>query len=307
MKKTFCYIFVLLCGLCFAFAAQGQNADDWNDEETVETDVPKEMDFSRPKMFSAPKYFGKSKKEYARTQYLMIEYPWTKIQNATLEVRIIGPEAEKQPQFCKPVYLMNVYGTLEKIDKDILNKKLGTPSTRDNIEYSIALFHEYSLPEPESLELATIKPVAGARADYFHMVYKNPDTNELETTLIFHDISQWAVDSERLALVLCGKAIKDAEGKNIKEIEFEKPCKIKLWLLRDDYVVWEETFQWPGTKKETSQKPSAKKAAPKFDDDDEDPRQAAKKMENIDKSQKNEDQPEDAGDDADFEGFGDDF
>lgn len=308
MKKNICCIFAILFGLSFFVSAQGQDLNGWNDEETVEANAPDELDVSRPKLFSAAKCLDRSKKGYAFRQYLMIEYPWSKIQNATLEVRIIGPEAEKQPQFCKPVYFKTVYGQLEQIDKDITNKKIGNPRFRNNIEYTQALFHEFGLPEPESCELATIMPVAGARADYFHIVLKNPDTNELETTLVFHDLSQWAADPERLALQLCGKPIRDAEGKRVKEIEFENPCKIKIWLLHDDFVVWEETFQWPGTKKKTSDKSTKQKAAQKFnDDDDEDPRLAAKKMEKAEKTQKNEEQADDAGDDADFDGFGDDF
>ena len=309
MKKTFCYIYSLLLGMSFVFLAQGQDFDGWKEEEAVESDVQEEMDFSRPKMFSATKCLGKTKKGYALKRYLMIEYPWTKIQNASLEIRIVGPEAEKQPQFCKPVYFKSIFGKLERIDKDIFNKKIGNPRYRNNIEYSIDLFHEYGLPEPKSFELETIKPVAGVRADFFHMVFKNPDTGELETTLVFHDLSQWAVDNERLALVLIGKAITDAEGKTIKEFEFESPCKIKIWLLHDDYVVWEETFQWPGTKKDSSKKSVSKKTAPKGADDDEDPRQAAKKMEKEvkEETQENEDQAEDAEGDANFEEFGDDF
>lgn len=306
MKKTFCYIFILLCGLSLNLAAQEQNVDDWNDEETEESDVLDEPDVSRPKLFSDVKCLGKTKKGYVSKRYLMIEYPWSKIGNATLEVRIIGPEAEKQSQFCKPVYFMSIYGKLERIDKDILNKKTGNPRFSNDIEYERALFHEYGLPEPESLELETIKPVAGARADFFHMVLKNPETNELETTLVFHDLTQWAIDGDRLALELRGKGITDAEGKKIKEIEFEKPCKIKVWLLRDDYVVWEQTFQWPGTRKEAASKSSGKKNVAKFDDDDEDPRQTAKKMEKSDKNQNVEEENQE-NDDADFEGFGEDF
>ena len=309
MKKTFCYIYSLLLAMSFVFLAQGQDFDGWNDEEAVESENQDEPSVSRPKMFSATKCLGKTKNGYALKRYLMIEYPWSKIQNATLEVRIIGPEAEKQPQFCKPVYFKSIFEKLERIDKDIFNKKIGNPSFRDDIEYSIDLFHEYGLPEPKSFELQTIKPVAGARADFFHMIFKNPDTSELETTLVFHDLSQWAVDSERLALVLTGKPITDAEGKNVKELEFENPCKIKIWLLHDDYVVWEETFQWPGTNKDSPKKSVRKKTAVKDADDDEDPRQAAKKMENKAKeeTQENEDQADNADDDANFEEFGDDF
>ncbi len=313
MKTFFCYIFAILLSLSFAIEVQAQqNFTEEYEEDAIEANDFAELDVSRPKLFSAVKCLGKIKNGYAGKRYLMIEYPWSVIQNATLEVRIIGPEAEKQPQFCTPVYFKSIYGKLERIDEDIFNKKLGDPRCRNDIEYPRALFHEYGLPEPESLELDTIKPVAGARADYFHMVRENPDTKELETTLIFHDLEQWAVDKERLAIELLGKAITDAEGKKIKEIEFEKPCTIKIWLLHDDYVVWEETFQWPGTEKDKSKKSASKKKAPvQFDDEDEDPRQAAKKMENANKNQNNNannnQQSGDAEDEVDFGGFGDDF
>lgn len=311
MKKTFCFIFALLCGLSVVFSAQAQNIGDWNDEEVEEADdanVLDQPDVSRPKMFSALKHLGRSKSGNSGKRYLMIEYPWSKIGNASLEVRIIGPEAEKQSQFCKPVYFMSKYGKLKEIDKDIVNKRFVKPHFRNDIEYLRDLFHEYGLPEPESLELLTVKPVAGARADYFYMVLKNPETSEYETTLIFHDLNQWAVDSERLAIELRGKAITDAEGKKIKEIEFDKPCKIMVWLLRDDYVVWAEKFQWPGVENDKPKKSASKGSVPKFDDDDdEDPRQTAKKMEKADKNKNDADEPENAGDDADFDSFGDDF
>ena len=310
MKKSFFYIFAIFLSLSFAYLVQAQDvagAYEYSAEEESGNAAP---DASRPKLFSATKCLGKTKNGYAVKRYLMIEYPWTVIQNATLEIRIIGPEAEKQPQFCNPVYFMSIYGKLDQIDKDIFNKKTGNPRYRNNIEYPLLLFHTYGLPEPESVELATIKPVSGASADFFHFVFVNPDTKELEKTLIFHDLSQWAVDDGRLALELRGKAISDTEGKKVKEIEFEKPCKIKIWLLHDDYVVWEETFQWQGTELDKPKKSGGKKAAAQFDDD-EDPRQEAKKMENIDKNQdKNaadDVSEDDEDDDAGFDGFGDDF
>ena len=317
MKKSFCYIFAILWSLSLALTVQAQDFLGEYEEDAEETNNSAAPDVSRPKLFSAVKCLGKSQNGYAVKRYLMIDYPWSVIQNATLEIRIIGPEAEKQPQFCNPVYFMSIYGKLEQIDKDIFNKKLRNPRYSNNIEYPLLLFHEYGLPEPESLTLATIKPVSGARADFFHLRLVNPDTKEMETTLIFHDLTQWAVDSGRLVLELQGKSISDAEGKKITEIEFEKPCKIKIWLLHDDYIVWEETFQWPGTESDKPKKSAGKKAAAQFDDDDEDPRQAAKKMETKDKQDKNdqedasEDNPfEDGGDDGgdtNFDGFGDDF
>ena len=314
MKKSFFYIFAILLSLSFAYLSQAQDVAGMYEDGAEEANGFTTPDASRPKLFSATKCLGKSKNGYAVKRYLMIEYPWTEIQNATLEIRIIGPEAEKQPQFCNPVFFKSIYGKLDQIDKDVFNKKTGNPRYRNNIEYPLLLFHTYGLPEPESVELATIKPVSGASADFFHFAFVNPDTKELETTLIFHDLSQWAVDNGRLALELRGKSISDAEGKKIKEIEFEKPCKIKIWLLHDDYVVWEETFQWPGTEMDKPKKSGGKKASAQFDDD-EDPRQEAKKMEDINKNQdKNaadddaDDVPEDdAGDDSGFDGFGDDF
>lgn len=312
MIKSFYYIFAILLSLSFVFAAQGQDFIAEYEESAPETSDSDEPDPARPKIFSGVKCLGKTKNGYALKRYLMIEYPWSLIQNASLEIRIIGPEAEKQPQFCNPVYFMSKFATLERIDKDIFNKKIGNPRFRNDIEYAKALFNEFGLPEPESMELATVKPVAGARADYFHMVFKNLDTNELETTLVFHDLDQWAVDKGRLALELNGKPITDAEGKKVKEIEFAKPCKIKIWLLHDDIVVWEETFQWPGSDKDKPQKSASNKSGPKIDndDDDEDPRLAAKKMENANKSQKNEEQPDQSENDdggADFDGFESDF
>lgn len=313
MNKSFCYIFAILLSLSFAFTVQAQDFAGGYEEDAEEANDSKEFDASRPKLFSAVKCLGKSQNGYAVNRYLMIDYPWSVIQNATLEVRIIGPEAEKQPQFSNPVYFMSIYGKLEQIDKDIFNKKLGNPRFSNNIEYSQALFHEYGLPEPKSLTLATIKPVSGARADFFHLRLENPDTNEMETTLIFHDLTQWAVDKGRLALELRGKSITDAEGKKITEIEFEKPCKIKIWLLHDDYIVWEETFQWPGTEADNPKKSARKKAAEQFDDD-EDPRQTAKKMEKAENKQDKDAQEDNSfedggadGGDANFDGFGDDF
>lgn len=306
MIKSFCYIFAILLSLNFALMIQAQDFEGQFEDNALEAKDSSEPDASRPKIFSATKCLGRSRTGYAQKRYLMIEYPWEIIQNATLEIRIIGPEAEKQPQFSNPLYFMSIYGKLEQIDKDIFNKKTGDPRYRNNIEYPRLLFHTYELPEPESVVLATIKPVAGARADFFHVVLANPDTNELETTLVFHDLTQWAVDKGRLALELRGKSIFDAEGKKIKEIEFEKPCKIKIWLLHDDYIVWEETFQWPGTEKDKPKKSAEKNAAAQFDND-EDPRQTAKKMEKSANNQDNAAPKDEADNDMNVDDFGDDF
>lgn len=306
MRKYFCFIFTILISSSFAITTLAQDFAGENEDTAIESSDSREQDVSRPKIFSVEKCLGKGKKGAAFKQYLMIEYPWSKITNATLEVRIVGPEAEKQPQFCKPVYFKTIYGKLDRIDQDIFNKKIGNQLFANDIEYSKSLFHEYGLPEPESIYLSTVKPPAGARADYFYMVLLNPDINELETTLIFHDLEQWAVDSGRLAIELRGKIVSDnMNNKSDKYVEFERPCSIKIWLLSDDVVVWEETFKWPGVKKNTSQKASGKKMGSEFDDD-EDPRQTAKKMEEANKAQKKNEQPEES-EDEDFEGFGDEF
>ncbi|MBR0238065.1 MAG: hypothetical protein IJQ39_08245 [Thermoguttaceae bacterium] len=307
MRKHICFIFAILLSSSFALTTPAQDFVGENEDNAVESGASIEPDVSRPKIFSAEKCLGKGKKGATFKQYLMIEYPWSKITNATLEVRIIGPEAEKQPQFCRPVFFKAIYGKLERIDQDISNKKIGNQRFANDIEYPKSLFHEYGLPEPESIFLSTIKPPAGARADYFYMVLINPDINERETTLVFHDLEQWAVDSGRLAIELHGKKVSDnMNDKSDKYVEFEKPCTIKIWLLSDDVVVWEETFKWSGVKNNTSAKASDKKTASEFDDD-EDPRQSAKKMEEANKAQKkNEQQPEET-EDEDFEGFGDEF
>lgn len=308
MRKLKFIIFTILLCLPVAFTAHAQEFAGESEDVAIESNDSTEQDVSRPKLYTAQKCLGKGKKGSASKQYLMIEYPWSKISNATLEIRIIGPEAEKQPQFCKPVYFKAIYGKLEKIDQDIFNKKIGNQRFANDIEYSKSLFHEYGLPEPESIFLSTIKPPAGARADYFYMVLLNPDINELETTLVFHDLEQWAVDSGRLAIELRGKKVSDnMNDKSEKYVEFEKPCSIKIWLLSDDVVVWEETFKWPGIKKDISKKASNKKAVSEFDDD-EDPRQSAKKMEEADNAQKeNDQQTDEAEEDMNFDGFGDDF
>ena len=281
--------------------AQGQDFEDFAlDVDKPEVKNTDEFDLSRPKIYTATKCIGKDKSGYRVKRYLMIEYPWDKIKNSSLEVRIIGPEAEKQPQFCKPVFFMSKYGKLDRISNDIFYKRLNRLGYRDNLEYPTLLFHEHGLPEPE-LVLATIKPLVGARADFFHFILRNPETHEFETTLIFHDLEQWSADKERLVIELRGKRQLDDRT----QIEFEKPCKIMLWLLRDDYVVWEETFLWPGTEKDNPKKDTKKKSSNTVKDKDEDPRDEAKKLET--EAKNTTDSPEETDDGDGFGGFDEDF
>lgn len=305
MRKLIFFIFTILLSSSFALTTLAQDLAGEFEEDAVESIDSMEQIVSRPKIFTVEKCLGRNKKGTAIKKYLMIQYPWSKISNATLEVRIIGPEAAKQPQFCNPVFFKKIYGKLERIDKDIFNKKIGNRRYANDIKYSNDLFHEHGLPEPENIYLGTVKPPAGARADYFYMVLRNPETYELETTLIFHDLEQWAVDSERLAIELKGEPIiKITKDESEKYMEFDKPCSIKLWLLSDGFVVWEETYQWQGAKYHISQKASGKKAISEFDDD-EDPQDSARKMEEANNAQPQQDDDEEA---TDFEDdFGGDF
>ena len=98
MKKSFFFFNSILLSLSVANLVQAQDISGAYEDGAAEANDSAAPDPSRPKLFSATKCLGKSKNGYAVKRYLMIEYPWTEIQNATLEIRIIGPEAEKQPQ-----------------------------------------------------------------------------------------------------------------------------------------------------------------------------------------------------------------
>jgi hypothetical protein len=53
------------------------------------------------------------------------------------------------------------------------------------------------------------------------------------TRLIFWPIQEWAVDRRTLWLELPKK-------------DFSKPCRLRVWFLREDDIVWSETIAWPG-------------------------------------------------------------
>lgn len=245
-------------------------------EETQKSEEKFGLNPHRPIVFSATKCLGKNPNGYGVKRYLFVQYPWSKIQNSSIEIRIAGKKAKETPQFCKPMYFMTQYAPIELIHEALIGKNMHDSRFVNNVEFPKSIFTELRMPEPE-LVLANIKNLSGEQGVFFHSRLANPETKELETTLIFPKLSQWAVDNDRLVLDLRGKLLEFDKGKR----EFEQPCELKIWFLKDDFVVWEQTIQWPGTEKDN---PTDKKGTKKGSQEEKDPMEEASEFEISEKS-----------------------
>ncbi len=247
-------------------------------DETTDS-APKPKDLKQPVIFSDTKCIGRNKSGYGVKRYLCIQYPWNTIRNASLEIRILDPEAIKKPEFCKPMCFMTVYGSIPQISQYIYRKKIGQVDSVNDKEFPKELFHELDLPEPE-LILSTIDNLTGTRGSFFHSKLINPETKALETTLIFPNLKEWEIDNDRLVLELRGKLLEFDKTKR----EFSQPCDLRIWLLKDDYIVWQQDYKWPGN---PEPEPAKKQANSKSEskEEDESPAEQAEAAEKDDSAE----------------------
>lgn len=163
-----------------------------------------------------------------------VSHPWKAYFQPSIEVCLLPP-SEEQPDKVRPLYFVNrflkgrmtvaVYHCLDKAD----DAPLRMPFQEADISFEI-LGNRNSLGKP-AVCVACRTPT-------------------LEKTMLpratFCFLEHWALQDRTLLL-------------DLPPDYFAAAGKLKIWLLRDDTVVWSETIRWPGLP--GAQAPEASSAA----------------------------------------------
>ena len=163
---------------------------------------------------------------------LVVNYPWKVHSRPSIEVRLVlDPRVDVRrtrplnfrPQLMKGRMTVAVYHCLDE--------SAGVPLTvsvaRGDRDFEI-IGRRNSLGKPSVCVVHQDQPDAAASG----------------TTAMFPLLKPWAVDERTLYM-------------DLPEEHFSKPGRIRVWLLREDQVIWSETTAWPGYKAEQPPKAAA--------------------------------------------------
>jgi hypothetical protein len=186
---------------------------------------------------------------------LEIQTPWTVYTKPSIELRMLAPD-EPDTQEIRPLAFVGavmkgaltnaVYKALEDVTELPLVR---TMKWRDG-EFQIAGFKNYLdrdairilyVPISTEEERAKAQEAAilsgatatAAKAADGDKKAGSDDRAKVPPRTIFYFLKSWAIDPETLRLELPAK-------------QYGKPGRLRVWFLRGDSVVWQQTVEWPG-------------------------------------------------------------
>ncbi len=171
---------------------------------------------------------------------LVVKYPWRQHRHASLEMRLLEDD-HRDPSVWKPIFFVGNF-----LNDEALKAIYYCQDAANNLPAK-ATFTKGTEKEKVDFE------VAGRRNFLDRPAVVTACESKLEgprggTRLIYWPLEDWAVNRDTLWLELPKK-------------EYTKPCRFRVWFLRDDDIVWSETFAWPGYPQK-SEPPEAPKAKP---------------------------------------------
>lgn len=175
---------------------------------------------------------------------LAIRYPWKRHARPSVEVRILE-ESEVGNRLILPLFFKHdilkggvttaVYRCQDR------SEGVAQKAVFSNDEFDFEVFgSRNSLGRPSvcivgrtKLERDRSRAVSPREDEYLSELVGEP---EPETRAAFCFLPTWAIDEQMLYLTLPSEY-------------FPKPCKIRVWLLRDKDIVWTADTTWPGAPK----------------------------------------------------------
>lgn len=191
------------------------------------------FDPKRPRILSALKYTSRQGTGYADARYLLIEYPWTKIQGASIEIRILDEKVKSRPTWCVPVYFNEIYRKNQPINDLIFMKRLPDTQAAFGSKYFNEDYMKSELLPKSELTIWSFNTMLNRKGIVAYMQRNNENTQLRETTLIYPELSDWCATPHTLCLELLGEP-------------FDEDCDIRVWLIKSNAILWEEDFVWPG-------------------------------------------------------------
>jgi hypothetical protein len=180
---------------------------------------------------------------------LVVKYPWKRHVEPSVEVRALDPSEVDNPLirpllFLRDVMKGNVTKAVYRCQLDSEDIAQTAVFSKDAMDYKI-LGARNSLGRPAvcvACKTATTRRTAkkpsepgdsAAEAVAAVEAYRPLLKREPETWAAFPLLSAWALDERTLYLQLPAEY-------------FFRPTKIRVWLLREEDIVWVATTDWPG-------------------------------------------------------------
>jgi hypothetical protein len=155
---------------------------------------------------------------------LVVDYPWRRHAEPSIEVRSLN-EDEVGKRLIYPLYFRNrimrdtVTVALYRAQDAAEDRPTTTQFTRDGIEFQV--FADYN-------SLGNVSTSVAGRTETVSL-----DKSQRSARAAFPVLDQWALNERALYL-------------EVPISHFPKPCKIRVWLLRDENIIWAEDVDWPG-------------------------------------------------------------
>jgi hypothetical protein len=156
---------------------------------------------------------------------LVVNYPWHEHQRPSIEMRLLD-DSQRDASVWKPIFFVGTYLSDQAITAIYRCQNLGAnlPAT--------ATFSKSTNEQTVDFEVTGQRNSMERSSVTIHCVSKLEGPRS-GTRLIFWPLEDWAIDEHTLWLELPKK-------------DFSKPCRLRVWFLRHDDIVWAETLSWPG-------------------------------------------------------------
>ncbi len=172
---------------------------------------------------------------------LRIEYPCEKHPTASVEVRLLTPETIEHPGWTAPLFFEKKWKYAADIQGDYVKDALDECYFGDEDDFIVKTLRF----EDSDVAMKVLGWVGafGLRDTVLRAKMKNPRLREDETTLVFPNASRTPIgDMPTKKDPFSTKAF----GFDLVGREFEQPCTIRVWVIRGDEVMIDETLTWGG-------------------------------------------------------------
>jgi len=158
---------------------------------------------------------------------LKIEYPWTILTDASLEIREYLDEDDLEDYLIRPLrfrYDSFYYKTKEAVF-DIRDRATQVP-----LEESIYAYHRKGWRD---FTLLGVRNSLSRRSVTVTDVERFSGGDEVVNRAVFPFLEDWSLDDQTLLL-------------DIPSPNFDRPTALRIWFMSGGSVVWTETIDWPG-------------------------------------------------------------
>ena len=165
---------------------------------------------------------------------LKIEYPWTIITDASIEIRELRGEEDIKDYLIRPLRFR--YDSFYYKTKDAVFDMRDRANQIAN-EESIYAYHRKGWRD---FTMLGVRNSLGRRSVTITDVERFEGGQEVANRAVFPFIEDWSLDDQTLQF-------------DIPSPNFARPTSLQIWFMMGGKIVWTETIEWPGVPSETEE------------------------------------------------------